>query len=445
MPATKRSKAPFLLSLLLGALLAGAPLLHGEIKVLRDFTLIDGSGRPPLAHAAMVIDAGRIVWVGPVVQLKAPAEALTVDLNGKYVMPGIINLHGHLGNTIGLAQDAKFFTRENVEKNLDTYASYGVTTVLSMGTDQDLIFQIRDQQRAGGPSTARVFTAGQGFIFKGGYGGIAGVNQGVSSVSEVGPAVAAQANKKVDIIKLWMDDELGRLPKMPYAIAKAIIEDAHRHHLHVAAHIFYLQDARQLTDYGVDGLAHSVRDKPIDRALIESMKKHGTWQMAATLSREASMFVYAGPAPFLGDPFFTRGVSPAALQTLASQAYRETISSGPHFKEYAGFLETAGKNLKALADAGVKYGFGTDTGPPGRFPGYFEHWEMELMVEAGLTPMQVLTAATRNAAEFLGAKDLGTLERSKWADLIVLDRNPLDDIKNTRTIRAVYIAGNQVK
>jgi imidazolonepropionase-like amidohydrolase len=93
----------------------------------------------------------------------------------------------------------------------------------------------------------------------------------------------------------------------------------------------------------------------------------------------------------------------------------------------------------------VKYGFGTDSGPPGRFPGYFEQWELELMVEAGLTPMQAITAATRNAAEFLGARDLGTLEASKWADLIVLDRNPLENIKNTRTISAVYIAGNPVK
>jgi imidazolonepropionase-like amidohydrolase len=426
-------------------LLVAASALHAEIKVLKGFTLIDGSGRPPVASAAMIVDAGRIVWVGRMAQLKAPAGAETVDLAGRYVMPGIINLHGHLGNTIGLTQDAKFFTRENVEKNLDTYASYGVTAMLSMGTDQDLVFEIRDRQRAGRPSTTRVFTAGQGFIFKGGYGGIAGVNQGVSSVAEVEPAVEAQARKKVDIIKLWMDDELGRLPKMPYPIARAIIDGAHRRHLRVAAHIFYLQDAKQLTDFGVDGLAHSVRDKPIDHALVDSMKKHGTWQMAATLSREASMFIYAGPAPFLTDPFFMRGVSPVVIETLRTPAYRESISSGAHFKEYPAFLETAKKNLKTLVDGGVKYGFGTDTGPPGRFPGYFEHWEMELMVEAGLTPAEVLTAATRNAAEFLGAQDLGTLERSKWADLIVLDRNPLDDIRNTRTIDAVYIAGNRVK
>jgi len=436
----KPTKAACLLALLLGA-----SLLRGETKVLTHFTLIDGSGRPPLASAAMIVDDGRIVWVGPLTQLQAPAGAQTVDLTGKYVMPGIINLHGHLGNTVDLTQDAKFYTRESVEKNLATYASYGVTAMLSMGTDQDLIFQIRDRQRAGRPSMTRVFTAGQGFIFKGSYGGLAGVNPGVSSAGEVEPEVAAQARKGVDIIKLWMDDELGRFPKMPYPIAKAIIDGAHRHNLRATAHIFYLQDAKQLTDYGVDSLAHSVRNKPIDQALSESMKKHETWQMAATLSREASMFIYASPPPFLGDPFFTRGVSPAAIKTLQSPEYRNTISSGPHFAKFPEFLQTAKKNLQALVAGGVKYGFGTDTGPPGRFPGYFEHWEMELMVEAGLTPMQVLTAATRNAAEFLGAKDLGTLERSKWADLIVLDRNPLDDIKNTRTINAVYIAGNRVK
>src|SRR5205085_68980 len=124
-----------------------------------------------------------------------------------------------------------FFTRENVEKNLKTYASYGVTTVLSMGTDQDLIFKIRDEQRAGRPRMTRVYTAGQGFVYKGGYGGLAGVNPGVASFAEVEPAVAAQAAKHVDIIKLWMDDHLHTQKKMPYDIGKAIIESAHRHQL----------------------------------------------------------------------------------------------------------------------------------------------------------------------------------------------------------------------
>lgn len=419
--------------------------LRSEIKVLKDFTLIDGTGRPPAAGQAMIVDNGRIRWIGPVRDLKAPAAAEVLNLSGTWVMPGIINLHGHIGNTIDLEQNASFFTRENIERNLKAYAAYGVTAVLSMGTDQDLIFKVRDEQRAGRPSMARVYTAGQGFVYKGGYGGLAGVNAGITAVSEVKPAVAAQARKKVDIIKLWMDDHLGdQKPRMPYPIARAIIDEAHQQKLRVAAHVFYLEDAKELVSDGVDGLAHSVRDRPLDTATLDLMKKKGTWQIAPTLSREASLFVFGSPPPFLDDPFFVRGISSKTLATLKSPQYQTTIRSDPHFSRYPEFLETAKKNLKMLADAGVRYAFGTDTGPPGRFPGYFEHWEMELMVAAGLTPQQVLTAATASAAEYLGARDLGTLAPSKWADFIVLERNPLADIRNTRSIRSVYVAGNKV-
>jgi imidazolonepropionase-like amidohydrolase len=421
-----------------------ATSLVAQVKVLKNFTLIDGTGRAPLPNAAMILENGRIAWVGPEAKLKPPPSAPVTDLQGKYIMPGIINLHVHLGATIGLDQNEKFFTPENVEKDLKTYASYGVTTVLSMGTDKDSIFKIRDEQRAGRPTETRIYTAGQGFVFKGGYGGLEGVNQGVATVAEVEPAVAAQAAKHVDFIKLWMDDHLGTKKKMPYDIAQAIIESAHRHHLRVIAHIFYLQDAKQLVDYGVDGLAHSVRDKPIDPAFIADMKRHGTWQEAATLSREASMFVYGQTPAFANDPFFTRSISADIVAKLKSPAYQQKMRSDPDFAMYPGFLRTAEHNLKTLADAGVPYAFGTDSGPPGRFPGYFAHWEMELMVQAGLTPMQVITAATGSAARFLHAEDLGTLEKNKWADLIVLDKDPLDDIKNTRTISAVYIAGKRV-
>jgi len=431
------------LALLLLCVAAGS---HAEVKVFTNFTLIDGTARAAVNDSAMIVDAGRIAWVGPVKQLAAPSGAEVVDLHGKYIMPGMIGLHVHLGITEGLTQDAKFFTRENVEKNLKTYASYGVTSVLSMGTDKDSIFAIRDRQRATGrPGETRVYTAGQGLVFKGGYGGVPGVNQGISTVAEVEPAVAAQAAKHVDIIKLWMDDHLGTQKKMPYEISKAIIESAHKHHLRVAAHIFYLEDAKRLVNDGVDGLAHSVRDKPVDQDLIDTMKRRGTWQMAATLSREASMFTYAEAPAFLRDPFFTCCVAPEVIDTLSSAEYQKKTASDPHFEHYAGYLKTAQQNLKKLVAGGVRYGFGTDAGPPARFPGYFEHWELALMVQAGLSPAQAITAATQNAAQFLGAKELGTLEKSKWADMIVLDRNPLEDIKNTHAIYAVYVAGNRVR
>jgi imidazolonepropionase-like amidohydrolase len=360
-------------------------------------------------------------------------------------MPGIVNLHVHIGNTVDLTQDGKFYTRKSLEENLRTYAMYGVTTVQSLGTDQDLIFQIRGEQRAGRPSVARVYTAGQGFLLAGGYGGLAGVTPGYAKVEDIEPAVARKAAQKVDVIKLWLDDELGSLPKMPPAMSKAIIESSRKHGLRTVAHIFYLEDAKRVVEQGVAGLAHSVRDKPVDQALIDSMKKQGVWQMAPTLSREAAMFAYGRTPSFANDPFFTRSVSKTTLQLLSNPQRQASNAAVPHFNEYPAFFETAKRNLKKLADSGVKYGFGTDTGPPGRFPGYGEHWELELMVEAGLTPMQALTAATRSGAEFLGAKDLGTLETSKWADLIVLNANPLTNIKNSRSIHSVYVAGNLVR
>ena len=420
-----------------------AAALSAETTVLKNFTLIDGNGGTPLSGAAIVIVDGRIQAVGPTARVKAPAGAQVIDLTGKYIMPGIINLHGHVGNVIDLAQDPKFFTRENIEKNLKTYASYGVTTVASMGTDQDLIFTIRDEQRRGQATMTRVYTAGQGFVCPGGMGAMPGVTYVVESPADVAKDMDELARKKPDYVKMWVDDNLGKVKHMPFEVSKAIIDDAHQHHLRAFAHIFYYDDALKLSDAGLDALMHSVRDKPIDAALLDSMKTHHVWQAAATLTREEAMFIYTQTPAFVDDPFFTRGVSDKVVATLKDPAYQKKFSSNPDAAKYEGFLKTAQQNLKRLADAGIPFGMGTDTGPAGRFPGFFEHREMELMVDAGLTPSQVITAATKSGAQFLGAKDLGTIEKGKWADLIVLDKNPIEDIRNTRTINSVYVAGNK--
>jgi imidazolonepropionase-like amidohydrolase len=157
----------FLSAVCLFACSAGAAF--AETKVLQGFTLIDGNGHRPVSPAAMIVADGRIQWVGPQAKLKMPAGTETIDLTGKYVMPGIINLHGHVGNTLDLDQDPKFATSENVEQQLAMYASYGVTSVVSMGTDQPAVIQVRAEQRAGRPHATRVFSAGRGFTGPGGY------------------------------------------------------------------------------------------------------------------------------------------------------------------------------------------------------------------------------------------------------------------------------------
>ncbi len=419
-----------------------------EVAVFKGFTLI-GNGTP-LRDAGMIVTDGRITWTGPAAQIKIPPGGTMHDLTGKYVIPGVINLHGHVSVVTGLVQDVKSsYTREGVLKNLALYARYGITGVASLGTDQPIVYQIRADQRGGRPHVARIFTAGRGFTGKGGYpstmAGMEGVPFEAATPQAAAIAVDELALHHPDLVKIWVEDHGGKLPKIPIGISTAIIQAAHRHGLKVVAHIFYLQDAKQLAAAGIDGFAHSVRDQPVDEELIRLMKQHGTWQMTATLSREASLFAFARPAPFMDDPFFTSSITPEVLATLKSPAYQQKVAADPELDRYPEYLKTAQRNLKRLADAGVRYGFGTDSGPPARIAGYFEHWEAQLMVEAGLTPAQVITAATRSAAEFLGAKDLGSLEQGKWADFVVLTANPLTDIRNTRSIEQVYIAGNPVR
>jgi imidazolonepropionase-like amidohydrolase len=246
-----------------------------DTLVFTGFTLIDGTGRPSAPNSAMTIEEGRIRWVGPAAELKAPAGAATVDLAGKFVMPGLINLHGHIGNVVGLVQDPNLYTRQTVEHDLRMYASYGVTTMLSLGIDKDLIFDVRAEQRKGRPTMTRVYTAGLGLVYKGGFGGgltVPGIPTPViGSPSEVDAAVAEQAKKGVDFLKFWTDDAYGAVKRMPFDIADAIIQSGHKHGLRVVAHVFYLEDAKRLAASGVDALGHSVRDQLVDQELIDVM------------------------------------------------------------------------------------------------------------------------------------------------------------------------------
>ena len=419
-----------------------------ETKVVRNFTLINGTGQPAIPNAAMIIVDGRIDWVGSAADLKVPAGTTPTDWTGKFVMPGIINLHGHIGNTVDLVQDPKNFTRANVQRQLKVYAHYGVTTMLTMGSEQPLILDMRaEQRRTNRPAETRVYAALRGFTGEGGYPtsaqGMKGVPYEVTTQEQIRKDVAELASKKVDIVKIWVDDHLGRERKISFDLSKGIIDNAHANHLKVAAHIFYLDDAKALVNAGLDGLAHSVRDKPVDQALIDAMKKRGVYQLP-TLTRELSTFIFAKPGGMLDDPYLTAAVSPEMLRTLRSAEFQKQVAAEPDTAHGHAWFDMARKNLKTLYDAGVKIGFGTDTGPPRRIQGYFEQIELEQMAEAGLTPAQIIPIATRNSAEFLGAKELGTLEKGKWADLLVLGKDPLANIKNVRTIEKVWIAGNQV-
>jgi hypothetical protein len=240
------------------ALAGGA---SAETTVLRHFTLFDGTGRAPVADQALVIIDGKLSWVGPDAKLKAPAGATVENLAGKFVMPGLIDNHVHLGLVNGITQDLKYQTPENIEKQLHLYAAYGVTSVQTLGTEKDIIFPIRDAERGTRPDKARVFTVGRGVVFKGSYGGVPGLEQSVATPEEARQMVDAQAAKNVDAIKLWVDDEFGALSeRMPPAISSAVIDEAHKDGKKAIAHIFYYDNAAELTREGVNGGEGRVAD-----------------------------------------------------------------------------------------------------------------------------------------------------------------------------------------
>jgi imidazolonepropionase-like amidohydrolase len=416
---------------LLGAIAALTEVRAQARPPVRAFTgarVFDGSDRAPLENAILIVRDGRIEAVGPAGRITIPDGAERVSVAGKWIIPGLVNAHGHVGNTVGLEQG--HYSAENVARDLRTYAVYGVTTVFSLGDDQAAGIAARDAQRTPTLNRARLFLAGPVLAPK-------TPEEAVRSVDEV-------AAMKTDIVKIRVDDNLGTTPKMTPDIYKAVIDQAHKRSMRVAVHLFYLEDAKAVLDAGADFIAHSVRDTDVDDALIGMLKRRNVCY-CPTLTRELSTFVYETTPAWFTDPLFTKYADARTVESLKQPARQEQMKNSRSAQRYKVALDQASRNLKKLSDAGVSIAMGTDSGPPARFQGYFELMELEMMAKAGMTPRQVLTAATSAAArcQKLDA-EIGTLEPNKWADFVVLGADPLADITNVRKIDEVYIAGNKV-
>jgi imidazolonepropionase-like amidohydrolase len=378
--------------------------------------LVDGTDRPAIDNATIVVQNGRITAAGPAASVTVPAGAQRTALTGKTVIPGLINAHGHVNDPA---------------RDLAVYAAYGVTTVFSLGGEDTAHFAARDAQSAATLNRTRIYVAGPVLAPR--------------TAEEARDQVAKTAALKVDAIKIRVDDNLGTTQKMAPEVYRAVIDEAHKRNLRVAVHLFYLSDAKAVLDAGADFIAHSVRDADVDAELLAELKARGVC-LCPTLMREVSTFVYESTPAFFSDPLFLAHADQAQVTRLQQPAAQEAMRKSPSAQRYKAALEVASRNVKKLADGGIPIAMGTDTGPAGRFQGYFELMELELMAKAGLTPKQVLQAATRDAARCWKVdKDLGTLEPGKWADFVVLDADPLADISNVRRINSVYIAGNAVK
>jgi imidazolonepropionase-like amidohydrolase len=406
---------------------AAAVLLAGtaaaQVTVLTNATLIDGTGAAPQSGVTIVMEGGRIRDIASAGALPAPPGAAVVDATGKFVVPGIINGHGHVGPAPR-------------DRQLRQYALYGVTTTTSMGADPDDVAAFKARQKAGDLRGARMLTVKYRFttLASGGYD----YKTPEAARAKVDEIVANGA----DFIKVWIDAQGGRQPKLTREYVAAVFERARRHGKLTMAHIVELADARMAVEEGVNILAHNVRDRDLPADFLNLLKARNV-TVISTLAREEGMFRAAGGVT--DNPFFTKGLTPAQIAGLDQKL--DTLANDPARARLTRAFEQDKRNVKALADAGARLGFGTDSGGAAeRFfvQGFFEHRQMELLVEAGLTPMQVIEAFSKNNAAALGIdRDFGTLAKGKAADLLVLSKNPLADISNMRTIEAVYLGGKK--
>ncbi|MEX2600601.1 MAG: amidohydrolase family protein [Balneolaceae bacterium] len=393
-------------------------------------TIWAGTDQPSQENSALIVRNGKVHEIISMTDSDLQAETETVDLSGSYIIPGLINAHGHVGMTRGLQTGPEIHSEQNVIDQLRLYARYGITTVVSLGDEPPDAFEVRDNLDPADHRMARLFLAGP-------------------VLSPPNPGEAAKEVEKLmernpDWTKIRVDDNLGRSDKMSPEVYTAVIQASHEHGVPLAAHIVTLEDAKGVLESNADLIAHSVRDEPVDHELIELMLERDIC-ITPTLTREFSVYVYANRPEFFDDPFFLKDADPQVLEQLQEPQIQQRYT-GMAADYYRETLPLAKENMMTLHQEGVRVALGTDSGPPARFQGYFEYMEMEMMQDAGMLPGEILLTGTRYAAECMQIDDrVGTLKPGKEADFIVLNKNPFDNIQNLREIRAVYVGGNEVE
>jgi imidazolonepropionase-like amidohydrolase len=438
---------------------------HGQARtpnviVFEGARLIAGDGSAPIENSVIVVEGSQFTRIGRRGEVQMPSGAQHVDLTGKTVIPGKVDLHGHIGyqHDFDGTMAKEYFTRENLIDHLQRMAYYGVTGVVGVGdlVDRsnlhggrtgwgDVPIRVRDEMV---PGAALFKTAGTGIAWPGsganGHPSRTDVPYPVTTIEEAREAVRDNLRIQPEFIKIWIDDRGGRTPKLTPPLYLAIVEEAHKANVPVAVHNVTLADAKQLMRAGVEGWLHlPVRNGEVpDDELLRIIKDR--------LARNDHPRMWFHPNVGTGaigraawdDPLLRETISPQQIQEHWGEALANMT---PEATERArrNLKELGVNNALKLRDAGMKIVLGSDTGQTRFFIGWMGQLEFESWVWMGLTPMQAIVAATRDSAE-AAHLNTGLIAAGKNADLVVLDANPLDDIANSRKISRVYLRGQEL-
>ncbi|WP_326983564.1 amidohydrolase family protein [Chryseobacterium sp. MYb264] len=419
-----------------------------ETLLLENVRLIDGNGGNPVENTKVLIKDGKIAQIGNDISDK---EAQVIDLKGKTIIPALISAHSHIGTLKGTTTKPENYTEENILSQLKKYQDYGILNVMSMGTDRPFLFEsgLRDKSVNGEIDGARIHSAGYGFGAPNGAPPLDFAMDKVyrpTSVKEIPAELDSLKKINAELVKIWVDDFNGKFKaKVSPEIYKAIITEAHKRNLRVAAHVYYLADLKKLLADGIDIIGHSIRSEVIDPTTLAQMKAKGVVYIP-TLSLDKYSFAYAEKPEWIDEEFFKKSLEPGVYEMITSEKYKNDLKNSPSYTTNRKAFETAKQNLKKVYDAGILVAMGTDSGAmPLRAQGFSEHLELQLMTEAGLTPLQALTVATKNSAKALKIdNNFGTIEQGKTADFMIVEGNPAKNIQDTRKIVSVYKAGKEV-
>src|SRR5262245_17718335 len=412
-------------------------LFAQEVKVITGATLIDGVGGVPLKDAVIVIEGPRIKQVGPKEKIEIPKNAVVIDARDKFVTPGLADMHNHL-------RDGLLSRRPQALGNARRLLAFGVTTVFFPDANLRLLATLKQEAGPNNSAYPDIFGAGPMVTVKG--GSLSGELRAPNTADEARAVAKDMKAASVDAIELGYDDHTcamkARQPLLKDDVVVALITDAHLQGLKVFVHAPILEQAKVVLRAGADGLMHGIIDKPVDDEFIALMKKNRACYVS-TLALFEAVGDVAGWVKREA-AYDSRMTYPSSvIEAFTSKAGREQFES---FLTNAAFtkthLPTLRANLKMVNDAGILIVAGTDTGLSGVFPGVASHLELILHAEAGLRTADIIKAATINAARMIGReKDLGTIEEGKVADLLILDANPLDDIRNIKQIHRVIKGG----